>query len=65
VNILSGYVAINIRREYTDAIDKIVATDCFIFSRAEFVKIAIREKLEHMGYSTENIQSLNNKKARF
>ena len=41
---MSKYVTVNLKREYIDAVDKLVEEDLFISSRAEFVRRAI-EKL--------------------
>ena len=43
---MARYVAINLRREYADAIDRAVAKDPLIVSRAELIRRAILKFLK-------------------
>lgn len=43
---MTKYVAINLRRDYCEAIDKEIETNPFISSRAEFVRRAIENFLK-------------------
>lgn len=44
--IMSRYVAVNIRREYADLIDSCIENDPLIPTRAEFIRRSIEEKLK-------------------
>lgn len=45
---MANYVAINLRKEYTDAIDEAIENDPFISSRAEFIRRAIEKFIKEI-----------------